>query len=80
MPFREDGRVTRERRDLAEKLECIRKDKSLRLTDASCQSSPTCVMSILASREPPTATDMSATFPEAAIQPSRSLLWHTTAI
>jgi len=40
----------------------------------------TCVLSILASREPSTATTLSAMFPEAAIQPSRSLLWHTKTI
>jgi len=63
-----------------EKLERIRQDKSLRLTDASPRSRLTCVLSILASREPSTATALSAMFPEAATQPSRSLLWHTKAI
>ena len=80
MPFRGAGCVTGERREPDEKLERICEDKSLRLTDASCQSCLTCVLSILASREPPTATDMSVTLPEAATQPSRSLLWHTRVI
>lgn len=80
MPFRGVDCVTSERRESAEKLERIYEAKSPRLIDASRRPTLACVLSILASREPSIATAVSAVFPEAATQPSCSLLWHTRAI
>jgi hypothetical protein len=59
MPEGGVGCVTRESKEPTEKLERTCLDKRLRLTGASCRSSPfTCVLGILISREPSAATEL----------------------
>lgn len=70
MPERVVGCLTRESKESAEKLERTCQDKRLWLTGTSCRSPLTCVLSMLASREPAASTELIATCSHVATQPS----------